>query len=30
MLLLPIGVTLAPFGIGIPIFAIGLAGLLRD
>ena len=30
MVLLPIGATLAPFGIGIPIFAIGLAGLLRD
>jgi hypothetical protein len=25
MLLLPIGATLAPFGIGIPIFAIGLS-----
>lgn len=30
MLLLPIGATLAPFGVGIPIFAIGLALLLGD
>jgi hypothetical protein len=30
MVLLPIGAALTPFGIGIPIFAIGLAGQLRD
>ena len=28
MVLLPIGARLAPFGVGIPIFAIGLALLL--
>ena len=30
MVLLPIGAMLAPFGIGIPIFAIGLSLILRD
>ncbi|MGH2756315.1 MAG: hypothetical protein ACRDI3_00830 [Actinomycetota bacterium] len=30
MMLLPIGAALAPLGVGIPIFAIGLALLLRD
>jgi hypothetical protein len=30
MVLLPIGSVLAPLGIGIPIFAVGLALLLPD
>jgi len=30
MLLLPLGAVLAPFGVGIPIFAIGLALILPE
>ena len=30
MLLLPLGAMLAPLGVGIPIFAIGLGLILRD
>ena len=30
MVLLPIGAVLAPLGVGIPIFAIGLALILPD
>ncbi|CAN5634855.1 hypothetical protein BH20ACT23_BH20ACT23_02160 [soil metagenome] len=30
MLLLPIGAMLAPLGVGIPIFAIGLALILPE
>jgi hypothetical protein len=30
MVLLPIGAALAPLGVGIPIFAIGLALILPD
>ncbi len=30
MVLLPVGAALAPLGIGIPIFAIGLALILPD
>jgi hypothetical protein len=30
MLLLPVGAALAPLGVGIPIFAVGLALILPD
>lgn len=30
MVLLPIGAVLAPLGVGLPIFAIGLALILPD
>ena len=30
MLLLPLGAMLAPVGIGIPIFVLGLSLILRD